>query len=212
MVLKQKPSNQGIRFIVGICIIAVSIYIFYIALAKKNSPELFLMPETVQSREYPCETVHIGDFSLCIPSDLAFSQGKGGLEVYSAQTKIRGTILVMEKLPQEKPWRESLHKPLIKQFIGDVDSMDTFVLMRNILEHRYNPTLMGVKAKLIPPWMKHNEQARIIMPEGRQALLFYTPSQFMGLTFFGRNIVTLSFMGQMDKVLATSIMDSIESI
>jgi hypothetical protein len=212
MVLERKPTNQGIRFILGICIIAISIYAFYISLAKKNSPELFLIPETIQTREYPCKTAPIGDFTLCIPSDLAFSHDGAGLEVFSSQTRIRGTIQVVDELPQEKPWRESLHKPWIKQFIGDVDGMDTFVLMRRILEYRYNPTLMGVKAKLIPPWMKNNEQARIIIPEGRNALLFYTQTQFMGLIFSGQEIIILSFSGYMDEVLAASIMDSIEAI
>ena len=212
MVLELKPANQGIRFIAGICIIAVSIYAFYIGLAKKNSPELFLLPETIQSREYSCKTAPIEDFTLCIPSDLAFSHDGAGLDVFSAQSKIRGTIQVVDELPQEKPWRESLRKPLIKQFIGDIDRMDSFTLMLNILEHRYNPTLMGFKAQLIPPWMKNNEQARIIIPDGRNALLFYTQSQFMGLIFSGQDIVILSFVGYMDEVLAASIMDSIESM
>ncbi len=211
MVLEPRPNNQGIRFIVGICIIAVSIYAFYISLAKKNSPELFIIPEAIQSREYPCKVVAIADYTLCIPSDLSFTESEAGLEVFSAQTRIRGTIQVVDELPQEKPWRESLHKPLIKQFIGDVEGMDTFELMKRILEHRYNPSLMGVKAKLIPPWMKNNEQARILIPQGRDALLFYTQSQCMGLIFSGQEIVILTFNGYMDEVLAVSIMASVKS-
>ncbi len=212
MVLEHKPTNQGIRFIVGILIIAVSIYAFYISLAKKNSPELFLIPKTIQTLEYPCKTEPIGELTLCIPSDLAFSRDGDGLNVFSAQTRIRGTIRVVDELPQDKPWRESLHKPWIKQFIGDVDGMDTYDLMLKILEHKYNPTLMGVKAQLIPPWMKNNDQARILIPEGSNALLFYTPSQFMGLVFSGSDIIILSFDGYMDEVLAASIMNSAESI
>jgi len=211
MVLEPRPTNQGIRFIVGICIIAVSIYVFYISIAKKNSPELFIIPETIQTMEYPCEAASVDDYTLCIPYDLSYTESDAGLEVFSAQTRIRGTIQVVDELPQEKPWRESLHKPLIKQFIGDVEGMDTFELMKRILEHRYNPTLMGVKAKLIPPWMKNNKQARILIPQDREALLFYTQSQFMGLIFSGQEIVIFTFNGYMDEVLAVSIMASVKS-
>lgn len=212
MVLKQRPTNQGIRFIVGICIIAVSIHIFYIALAKKNSPELFYLPMIVQPMEYPCNTKAVGNFSLCIPTGLNVSESPDGLEIFSAQKKIRGTVQVMDELPQEEPWRKSLHKPLIKTFLGDVEGTDTFDLMLKILEHRYNPALMGVKAKLIPPWMKNNEQAQILIPEGRKALLFYSQSQFVGLIFSGKQVVMLTFEGNMDKVLAVSIMDSLGAI
>jgi hypothetical protein len=212
MVLKNKPTNQGVRFIIGICIIAVSIYIFYIAMAKKNSPELFVLPADVAPREYACSQVLIGGHTVCIPSEINYSLGPPVIEIFSEKTKIRGTIQVMDELPLETKWRESLHTPLIQAFLGDIDSMNTFDLMKTILDRRYNPTLMGVKAELIPPWMNNNKQAAIIVPEGQQAIGFYTRSQFLGLVFSGQDIVMLSFVGYMDKVLAASIMRSVGTI
>ena len=209
MVLRQKPTNQGARFLFGIGIIAISIYLFYIALAKNNSPELFIVPETISSQEYLCRTVIIGNYSLCIPEDLNLKQGTEGIEIFSAQKRIRGSIEVMKTLPKETQWRESLKNPLIKLFIKDMDDMDTFHLMLSILERKYNPSLMGAKAKLIPPWMKNNPRSAVIIPEGRNALIFYTPSQILGLMFSDKGIVMLSITGNIDKALAIGIMDSI---
>jgi len=212
MVLKSKPTNQGLRFILGISIIAVSIYLFYIALAVKNSPELFLVPETRSAGESPCRSAAIGDYSVCLPEDMKVFQGTDRTEVLSAQKKIRGSIEFMKTLPRESQWRESLRNPLIQLFIKDMDDMETFPLMLCILEHRYNPSLMGAKSKLIPPWMKNNEDAAIVIPDGRDALLFYTPLQIMGLVFTGKDIVILSLEGEIDEALALSIVDSVEPI
>lgn len=212
MVLKNKPTNQGIRFIIGICIIALSIYVFYIAMAMKNTPELFFLPEEVAPREYACSQLSIAGHTVCIPSQINYSPGPSTVEIFSEQKKIRGTIQILDELPLETEWRESLHTPLIQSFLGDVDAMNTFDLMKKILDRRYNPTLMGVKAELIPPWMKNNKQASIIIPEGQKAIGFYTRSQFLGLVFSGNEIVMLSFSGYMDKVLAASVMRSVDTI
>ncbi len=48
-----------------------------------------------------------------------------------------------------------MKSPFMRVFIGDIDKMDTYELMVSILQHRYNPSLMGAKAALIPPWMKN---------------------------------------------------------
>ncbi|HOO91538.1 MAG TPA: hypothetical protein PLA74_12000, partial [Syntrophales bacterium] len=173
MVLTYKPTTQGIRFIFGIGIIGLSIYLFYVALAAKNSPELFVLPERKPAQEHECRISAIGDYSVCLPGDMHLSQGIDRIEVLSAQKKIRGSIEFMKTLPQESAWRESLKNPLIQLFIKDMDDMDTFHLMLCILEYRYNPSLMGAKSKLIPPWMKNNPDSAIIVPEGKDALLFY---------------------------------------
>ncbi|MBN2298413.1 MAG: hypothetical protein JXM72_07455 [Deltaproteobacteria bacterium] len=212
MVLRQKPTTQGIRFIFGIGIIALSIYLFYIALAKNNSPELFLIPETKAAQESLCSTETIGDYFICLPEGITLSRGTEMIEVLSLQKRIRGSIEFMNTLPMETQWRQSLKNPLIKLFIKDMDDMDTFHLMLTILEYRYNPSLMGAKAKLIPPWMKNNPSAAIIIPEGREALLFYTPSQLLGLVFSGKDIVMLSLTGNIDQIQAISIMDSVKPI
>ena len=52
-----------------------------------------------------------------------------------------------------------------------------------ILQHRYNPTLMGAKATLIPPWMKNANRARILTLTEDKGLVFYTPIQSLGFMF-----------------------------
>lgn len=212
MVLKQRPTNQGIRFIIGVCIIAVSIYFFYISLARQNSPELFYLPVVIQPSDYPCTSETVGNFSICIPTGINVSASPNKLEIFSAQMKVRGTIQVMDELPQEGPWRKSLHKPLIKTFLGEVDTIDTYHLMLKILEHRYNPALMGAKVKLIPPWMKNGEQPQIIIPEGSNALLFYTQSQLLGMIFSGHQVIVLTVEGHLEKSLAVGIIHSLRAI
>lgn len=210
MVLALRPTSQGIRFLVGIFIIAVSIYLFYLALARNNSPELFLVPEIVTPPDYPCAQALIEGHRACIPSEFSSAQGSSGIEVFSAPARIRGTIQVLSDLPQEAPWRKSLERPLIQAFLGDIDSMDTFELMKSILKHRFNPTLMGIKANLIPSWMKNNPQAEIIMPQSRQAIVFYTPTQFLGMVFSAEDVVILSFVGPLDRDLAAGMTGSVE--
>jgi len=212
MVLRHKSTKQGARFIFGIGIIAVSIYLFYIALAKNNSPELFIIPETEVPGEYLCRTQTMADYCVCIPEDLTVNKGPEGIQISSKEKRILGSIEIMNTLAKEKQWRESLQSPLIKLFINDMDDMDTFTLMLRILEFRYNPSLMGVKAKLMPPWMRTNPDAAIIIPAGTDAIIFYTPSQVLGLAFHGKEIVTLSLTGHIDQAIATGIMNSIRPI
>lgn len=212
MVLKLKPTNQGLRFILGISIIAVSIYLFYISLAIKNSPELFIVPEIKTVQKSPCISTTIEDYSVCLPEDMNLSYETDRIEILSARKKIRGNIEFMKTLPRESQWRESLKNPLIQLFIKDMDEMDTFELMLSILEYRYNPSIMGAKAKIIPPWMKNAPNSAIIIPKGMDSLVFYTPSQVMGLVFSGKGIVMISLEGTLDEALALSIVGSVKPI
>ncbi|HOD72496.1 MAG TPA: hypothetical protein PKO27_15835, partial [Deltaproteobacteria bacterium] len=69
--------------------------------------------------------------------------------------------------------------------------------------------LMGVKAQLIPSWMKKTRNSEILIPSGADAILFYTPAHLLGFAFAEGKIVMLSCAGSMDKAAALSIIGSI---
>lgn len=211
MVLAGRPTNQGIRFVVGICIIALSIYGFYIALARKNSPELFLIPAMVDPPDNPCTEVLFPGFSLCAPSGLEYETGPDGtVGIRMPAARVRGEIRVLDKLPREDEWRASLRRPLIRAFLGHERSMGTRELLEKILGRRYNPTLMGIKSQLIPSWMKKAAGAEILRLRGTEAILFYTPGRFLGFVFQGEKIVMLSCEGTLDKRSALHLISSLE--
>ncbi len=210
MVLAGRPTNQGIRFIVGICIIALSIYGFYIALARENSPELFLVPVVADPPDSPCAEVLFPEFSLCAPSGMEYEIRPDGIVgIRVPAMKVRGEIRVLDKLPLEDEWRASLRRPLIRAFLGDERSMDTRELLEKILGRRYNPTIMGVKSQLIPSWMKNTTGAEILIPRGTEAILFYTPERLLGFAFGGEKIGMLSCEGAMDKRSALGLIRSV---
>jgi hypothetical protein len=209
MVLNRKPDNQALRYLLGICIIAVSIYVFYISVSKRNSPELFLIPVVMDPKGEACTMIATERFAACIPIGIDCLPRNGRLELYSAKSRIRGSIEILDRLPQEKEWRTSLHNPFIKAFIGDVRRIGTYELMDAILKHRYNPTLMGAKAILIPTWMKHTNTARILTLPEDKGLVFYTPIQSLGLKFMEGSILMLSMKG---NVPAESLVGLVKSI
>jgi len=66
MVLKRDKGNPGIRFLFGLFVIAISIYVFYITLARSNSPELFLVPTSLHVPKFdryqnPCNYFFVQD-------------------------------------------------------------------------------------------------------------------------------------------------------
>jgi len=209
MVLSSKTENQALRYILGICIIGISIYVFYILVSMRNSPELFLLPTDAVPQEGHCANITTDRLAACIPDGIDCSPRYGRLELYSAKNRIRGFIEVLDALPQEKAWRVSLHQPLIRAFIGDVDGMGTYELMDTILRHRYNPTLMGAKATLIPPWMKNTRDARILVSSRNAVLVFYTPVQSLGLAFREGALFMLSMKGSLPPAAVVGLMESV---
>ena len=211
MVLESRPTSQGIRFIAGVCIIALSIYGFYITLAWTNSPELFLVPVSTEPGDLPCTPVVFPGISLCGPSELHYAlEPDGALRISSSKARIRGEVRVLEKLPREEQWRASLRRPLIRSFLGDEGSMGTHDLMERILSHRFNPTLMGAKAQILPSWMKRDKSAEILVPSGDQAFLFYTSRRFLGITFTGGKTAVISCSGAMSRDEALRLFHSVE--
>ena len=208
MVLNRKTDRQGLRFVLGVALIAASIYVFYIGIARINSPELFLVPEVMEIEENRCDKIFSGSLSACIPGDLETSVQNGGIEIHSARNRIRGSIAVVRNLPREAEWRASLKNPLVKAFLGDARDKETFELMDAILRHRYNPSLMGAKASLIPPWMKRDPRARILYAGTAGGLLFYTPRQSLGLSFQEGRVIVMSVTGRIPAGTAAGILAS----
>ncbi|HPI91562.1 MAG TPA: hypothetical protein PLT09_00995 [Deltaproteobacteria bacterium] len=208
MVLTRKTDREGLRFLFGAALIAASIYVFYIGTARINSPELFLMPERIGGAGSSCGVVVAGPLSVCIPRGIDVVPQGGGMEIFSSRDRVRGSLEVIQGLPQENRWRASLKNPIIRAFLGDTDKMDTFELMDAILRHRYNPTLMGAKAALIPPWMKRDPQARILYTKDARGIVFYTPKQSLGLSFDGEKVVMMSVMGRIPAAATAGILAS----
>jgi hypothetical protein len=212
MVLNKKPAQEPLRFFFGIFIIAMSIYAYYMGMSMRNSPELFLMPEAIKATELPCSLASSDSLSACIPAGIDFSGRGAAIEFYSARKQLRGAIEIIKGLPLERQWRTSLKSPFMRIFIRNVDNIDTYELMVSILQHRYNPSLMGAKAALIPPWMKNAHGARILMLREDKCLVFYTPEQALGLLFKPGAIVMMSIKGKIPLQATVGIMSSISLI
>lgn len=209
MVLASHSSQPGLRFIVGLVVILICVYGFYIIRARQVSPEVFLVPEAAAVHELGCKVVRLDDMLACIPVGMGYDLQDDGLRFYVVEKKIKGLIQVMPYLPQEASWRERLQSPFIKPFLGETAGMDTFSLMRTVLDKRYNPTIMGLKARMIPPWMRGDASARILVPDGMRAFCFYTSRQSLGIRFFEDRVLVITTTGDLDQHTVLGIMAAI---
>jgi hypothetical protein len=178
----------------------------------RNSPELFLLPEAGKATVLPCTLASSESLSACIPTGIDFSGRGGAIEFYSASKQLLGAIEIIKGLPLERQWRASLKSPFMRIFIRYIDNMDTYELMVSILQHRYNPSLMGAKAALIPPWMKNAQGGRILILREDKGLVFYTPEQSLGLLFKPGAMVMMSIKGKIPPQATVGIMSSISLI
>ncbi len=209
MVLSGKPEKSGLRTLFGAFVIGVSVYVFFLGTSLKGSPELLLVPEGIAAGGTPCTEVKTSSVSVCIPEGMDASTSGEAIEVASPRERIRGTIGVASALPREGEWRASLDRPLIRVFLGDIRKMDAYRLMTAILSHRYNPSLMGAKAGLMPPWMHRDPQARIYTVQNMRGLVFSTPGQSLGLAFVGEMVVVVSVTGRIPAATAAGILASV---
>ncbi len=210
MVLGPAKGNPGLRFLLGIVVISLSIYLFYIGLARKNSPQLFIVPAPVKTVDYPCKVERSDTLSACIPSTMRAAPTQKGLVFHSLELRTRGEIFILEGgLPEEKAWRDSLKTPIVRVFLGDTEDSGTFHLMKDLLRHRWNPSLMGIKARLMPSWTKGRSDVEILIPEALPALIFYTPERALGLAFGTDHVAVLTVSGHFDKTLLAGMLRSI---
>lgn len=209
MVLVRTSSQPGLRLIIGLAAIVGCIYGFYIIRARQVSPENFLVPQDMRVQEFACRVIRLDDLLACLPTEMASERQADGLHFYRVEKKITGFIQVLPRLPQEVAWRAMLNSPLITPFLGDTTGMDTFTLMRTILGKRYNPTLMGLKAQIVPSWMHGQTSACILMPQGIEALCFYTARQSLGIRFLKDRVIVMTTSGPLDKTLAVGMLAAI---
>ncbi|HOS97161.1 MAG TPA: hypothetical protein PLR71_00990 [Deltaproteobacteria bacterium] len=209
MVLSGKPERSGLRTLFGAFVIGASVYVFLVGTSLKGSPELLLAPEGLAARKTPCIEVNTPSVSVCVPEGMGISTSGEAIEVASPRERIRGTIRVAPALPREEEWRSSLNRPLIRMFLGDTRKMDAYRLMTAILGHRYNPSLMGAKAAVMPPWMHGDPLARIYTVQGMRGIVFYTPGQSLALAFIGEKVVVVSVTGRIPAATAAGILASV---
>ncbi len=213
MVLDRAKGNPGIRFLLGILIIALSIYFFYVSMTRQNSPELFLVPQKVDGSTYKCHTVSTLRLEACIPDTLSSNTtGNNDINFYSIEPNMRGSIKLFDRLPVESKWKASLRSPFVRLFVGDVDSMDSFDLMLKILYHKWNPTLMGLKSRLMPSWMRGAPGACILLPPAARSIVFYSQEHSLGMRFYAHSVAVVSVTGKIDKDILVGIVDSIKPI
>jgi len=209
MVLAPVRSQPVLRFLAGLIVIVVCIYAFYIIRARQVSPEAFLVPEAIAVQESGCKVVRLDDLLACIPIGMGYDLQDDGLHFYRVEKKIKGLIQVMPRLPQEAAWRARLQSPLIKPFLGETAGMDTFTLLLTILNKRYNPTLLGLKSRIIPPWMRGDASGCILIPDGMQAFCFYTARQSLGIRFIKDRVLVITTTGELDRHTVVGIMAAI---
>jgi len=152
-------------------------------------------------------------FCACIPNKLDYNITEDTLNFYSIDPNIRGSIKVFPELPGENQWKNTLRNPFIKLFLGDIESFNNFDLMVKLLSHKWNPTLMGPKARLIPSWMKRRKDAQILIPEGTRSIIFYTPIRCLGFNFINDKVATISISQENDilhKEIIAGILISIK--
>lgn len=197
------------RFVFGFIIIGLSIYVFYIGMAKKNTPALLASPQPISPGTYQGEIIRTDTFEVSLPKHMDYRLSEKGMEIYSMEQKTRGKIECLTGLPKEKQWRTSLERPTARFFLGNTGNMEPFDLMIKILRHRWNPSLMGIKSRLIPPWMKGDPEGKILVPEGSRIIIFYTKRQALGLKFGKEFLAVSSTTGQMDAPFVAAFIQSI---
>jgi hypothetical protein len=209
MVLASNRSQPGLRFVIGLCTILACLYAFYIIRARQVSPELFLVPQSIAAQDFGCKVVRWGDLLACLPTGMGSDLQDDGLHFYQVEKHIKGLIQILPGLPQEAAWRARLKSPLIRPFLGEVAGMDSFTLMRTILEQRYNPALMGLKGRIVPPWMRGDASGCILMPDGMQAFCFYTARRSLGIRFLKDRVLVITTTGEFDRQTVAGLMAAI---
>ncbi len=186
------------RFLLGVVIIALSVYGFYIGIARSNSPALFIKPQRFVAAEYECREASGPTFDLCLPAELDFEPTAEGLYFYSLEDEVRGSVVLLEALPGEDDWRRGLRGPILGTFMGGIDGTSSFDLMVTILSTRFNPVLMGPKASLLPEWIMQQKDGLIMIMEDRPVIVFSSPTRQYGVYLADFGVMAVSVEGFMD--------------
>jgi hypothetical protein len=209
MVLKLQLGNIQIRFLVGFIIILICFFALYISRAFKLTPELMLKPEIVKPVSIQCTHVSSGLLDACIPADMGHEIMSGSIRFFSAQKRISGLIFEGKNDGYEKRLRSSLDKPISRMMLGDISSKSTAEIIKTVFEKRFNPVFFGVRADIVPKWMRGDEKACIILPEGVNGIGFLSSVKQMGIVFDKKGLIVIQIDGSPDKPYLSSLMRTV---
>ena len=208
MVLRHQLGNIQIRFLVGFIIIIFCIFALYISRAFKLTPELMLEPEIIKPASIKCVHAKSELLDACIPADMGYEIINGSIRFFSAQKRISGLIFEGKNDGYEKRLRVSLDKPVSRMMLGDISSKSTAEIIKTVFKKRYNPVFLGVRADIVPKWMRGDEKACIIIPEGVNGIGFLSSAKQMGIVFDKKGLVIIQIDGSPDKPFLSFLMKS----
>ncbi len=208
MVLRHQLGNIQIRFLVGFIIIISCIFALYISRAFKLTPELMLEPEIIKPASIKCVHAKSELLDACIPADMGYEIINGSIRFFSAQKRISGLIFEGKNDGYEKRLRVSLDKPVSRMMLGDISSKSTAEIIKTVFKKRYNPVFLGVRADIVPKWMRGDEKACIIIPEGVNGIGFLSSAKQMGIVFDKKGLVIIQIDGSPDKPFLSFLMKS----
>ena len=206
MVLRHQLGNIQIRFLVGFIIIILCIFVLYISRAFKLTPELMLEPEIIKPASIQCILVRSDLLDACIPADMGHEIIRGSIRFFSAQKRISGLIFEGKNDGYEKRLRAALDKPISRMMLGDISSKSIAEIIKTVFEKRYNPVFLGVRADIAPKWMRGDEKACIIIPEGVNGIGFLSSAKQMGIVFDKKGLIVIQIDGSPDKLFLSSLM------
>lgn len=209
MVLRHQSGSIQIRFLVGFIIILVCFFGFYITRAFRLTPELMLKPEIVKPAPNQCRHVRSDTLDACIPTDMGYEIINGSIRFFSSSKHISGLIAIGKNDEYEKQLKTLLNKPLTRMMSGDIASESTGEIMKDIFEKRYNPVFFGVRADIVPKWMRGDEKACIIFPEGADGIGFLSSTKQLGIVFDKKGLIVIQIDGSPDKPFLSSLMGTV---
>ncbi len=209
MVLKFRSGNVQTRFLAGFIIILFCCYALYISRAFRVTPELMLEPEIIKPVINQCVHVRSDLIEACIPVDMSHETVNNSIRFFSLPKRVSGLISEGKDNGYEKRLKASLDKPLSRMMLGNVSSKSTAEIVRAVFEKRYNPLFLGVRAEIVPRWMRGDEKACIILPEGVNGIGFLSSTKQMGLIFDKKGLVVIQIDGSPDKPFLSFLMKTV---
>jgi hypothetical protein len=209
MVLRRLSGNIQIRFLVGFVILLSCFFALYISRAFKLTPELMLEPEIIKPVSIQCMHVKSDELDACIPSDIGHEILGGSIRFFSTRKRISGLISEGKNDGFDKRLKSSLDKPISRIMLGNIPSKSTADIVKTVFEKRYNPVFLGIRAEIVPKWMRGDENACVIIPEGVNGIGFLSSTKQMGIVFDKKGLVVIQIDGSPDKPFLSFLMKSV---
>ncbi|HEY9161128.1 MAG TPA: hypothetical protein VIS94_08585 [Desulfomonilia bacterium] len=168
-----------------------------------------LKPEIVKPVSSQCRHVRSDIIDACIPDDMGFEIMNGSIRFFSSSKHVSGLISKGKNSGYETQIKSVLNKPFNRMMSGDLSSKSTAEIMKNVFEKRYNPVFFGVRADIVPRWMRGDDTACIIFPEGADGIGFLSSSKQMGLVFDKKGLIVIQVDGSPDKPFLSFLMGTV---